>query len=142
MTLLDRAAKLGEEPCVSKAGVLSTARHLLMPSINGFTCSLTIDSHDDPATEHGAKQEGLDYASAYVVAEGHKRFSLTVTGAKYVHPSLDVGIWIDGKYQDGRIMDKLSDKKFEFREKFTGKEEKQGRKLVKKLWKFGALNVG
>lgn len=113
-----------------------------MPSIKGVTCSLTIDGHDGPATEYGAKQEGSDYASAYVIAEGRKRFSLTVTGVEYVHPSLDVGIWIDGKYQDGRIMDELSENNSEFLERFTGKEEKQGRKLVKRLWKFGVLDVG
>lgn len=113
-----------------------------MPSIKGFTCSLTIDGDDDPAIEYGVQQEGSDYASAYVVAEDHKRFSLTVTATEYVHPALDVAIWIDGKYQDGRIMDKLSEEKFKFKEKFTGKEEKQGRKMLKKLWKFGELNVG
>lgn len=113
-----------------------------MPSIKGFTCSLTIEGHDDPAIEHGKKQEGSDYVSAYVIAEGRKRFSLTVSGEEYIHPALDVAVWIDGKYQDGRIMDSLSEKKFEFHEKFTGKEEKHGRKIVKRLWKFGELNVG
>lgn len=39
-----------------------------------------------------------------------------------MHSALDVGVWIDGKYQNGRIMDKLSDNKPGFREKSTGKE--------------------
>lgn len=42
-----------------------------------------------------------------------------MTGTEYVHSALDVGVWIDG---NGRIMDKLSDNKPGFREKFTGKE--------------------
>lgn len=143
----DRAAKLGVEPhSMSRRGTMhriapQPQHPLPMPSIKGFTCSLTIDGNDEPAVEYGAQQEGPDYASAYVVAESLKRFSLTVSATEYVYPAMDVAVWIDGKYQDGRIMSQ-SEGKFTFKEKFTGKEEKQGRKMVKKLWGFGEMNVG
>lgn len=115
-----------------------------MPTAKGITCSLKIEGRDSSVPEYGSKSTG-DFASAYVVAEEGRRFSLQVATTEWIHSGWRLFVYIDGVYQTGYIHNGLSRRGFPKKLNFDHKSEvEEGNRnaLFKKAWKFDKLPVG
>lgn len=114
-----------------------------MPTAKGITCSLKIEGRDSNVPEYGSKSTG-DFASAFVVAEAGRRFSLQVATTEWIHSGWRLFVYIDGVYQTGYIHNGLSRGGFPQKLNFDHKSEvdEGNQNAFKKAWKFDKLPVG
>lgn len=114
-----------------------------MPTAKGIICSLNIEGQDSSSPEYDSQTEG-DFASAFVIAEEHKRFSVDVATTAWIHPDLSIFVYIDGVYQSGVIWKRLSPENFLKKKNFNSKLEadKENDTSFEKTWMFDKLAVG
>lgn len=115
-----------------------------MPAARGITCSLKIEGQDSSSLEYDIQTED-GFASAFVVAEENKRFSLDVATTTWIHSDLTLFVYIDGVYQTGAVWRRLSPEGFLKKTNFHCKVETNKRDhntSFEKAWRFDKLPVG
>lgn len=115
-----------------------------MPAARGIICSLKIEGRDSSVPEYDPRSEE-DFASAFVVAEGDRRFSLEVVATKWIHPDWCLFIYIDGVYQCGHTWNALTPKHFPLKADFSCKRERESgvhNISFRKAWRFDKLSAG